>query len=440
MDPDPINLIYIIPFEPLIKVLLLMVLLLMSALISGSEIAMFSLAPSDLELCDDNKKQKAIRGIKKLLKKPKKLLATILVANNFINIAIVLLFDSLGGYFLDDIDKIIWGWLHVRFFVEVVLVTFLILLFGEILPKIYANRNNLSFAIFMVRPLRLLNRMLFFINSPMHYVTLKIHNQFADQKSDISVGHLSQALEVASDTDTSSDEKRILQGIVSFGNTDVKQVMCPRLDLFSLPSDETFERVVSAIAEEGFSRVPVFEGSLDKVVGVLHVKDLLSHLNKKKFNWMQLVRKPMFVPENKKLDDILTEFQEKKNHLAIVVDEYGGTSGLVTMDDIISEIVGDISDEYDDDLIFNKLNDNNYIFSGRTHLKDFYKVVRLKNTIAFEKYKGEAETLAGFLLEISNNLPKRGDQIYFMNYVFKIESVDRKRIKEIKFTIKNAKK
>ncbi|WP_010177652.1 gliding motility-associated protein GldE [Aquimarina agarilytica] len=439
MDPDPENFINSILFQQIVRIVLLVVLLLFSALISGSEVALFSLQPSDLEVNDDSKKQRAINVIRELLNKPKKLLATILVANNFINIAIVLLFDALGGYFLHDIDNVVWGWLSVRFFIEVVLVTFLILLFGEILPKIYASRNNVAFAIYMAYPLRFLNKVLFFINSPMRYVTLKIHNQFGSQKAEINVSHLSQALEVTSDTDTSSDEKRILQGIVSFGNTDVRQVMCPRLTIFSLSSEETFVKAINKISEQGYSRVPIFEDTLDNVIGVLYVKDLLPYLGRKKFDWMELVRKPMFVPENKKLDDILTEFQEKKNHLAIVVDEYGGTSGLVTMDDIISEIVGDISDEYDDDLVYNKLNDANYIFDGRTHLKDFYKVTKLKNKEVFEEFKGEAETLAGFLLEISSNLPRKGEQLFFKNYIFKIESVDRKRIKEIKFTIRDAK-
>lgn len=438
MDPDPLNLLIQIPLNQIFGIILLFLFLLCSALISGSEVALFSLTPSQLETNTDNKYYRSIIIIRKLLAKPKKLLATILVANNFINIAIVLLFDSLGGYFLHDIDTILWGWLPVRFFIEVILVTFLILLFGEILPKIYANRNNLSFAAFMAYPLQFLNKILFFINAPMRYVTLKIHNQFENNSSEINVSHLSHALEVTSE-DTSTEEKRILEGIVSFGNTEVRQVMKQRMDVFALSNKETFQKAISLITENGYSRVPVYEESLDKVTGVLYVKDLLPHLNAKDYDWLQLIRKPMFVPENKKLDDLLTEIQEKKNHLAIVVDEYGGTSGLVSLDDIIGEIVGDISDEYDDDdLVYTKINDYNYIFEGRTHLKDFYKVTKLTRAEDFEKYKGEAETLAGFLLEISNKFPRKGDKIAFESFVFSIESIDRKRIKQIKFTINNA--
>ena len=438
MDPDPALLFILIPLNQLFGIALLLLFLLCSALISGSEVALFSLSASQLETDSENKNYNSIQIIRNLLAKPKKLLATILVANNFINIATILIFNNLGEYFFRNITTVFWGWLPVRFLVEVVLVSFLILLFGEILPKIYANRNNLSFAVFMAYPLQFLNKILFFINAPMRYVTLKIHNQFENSSSEINVSHLSHALEVTSD-DTSTEEKRILEGIVSFGNTEVKQVMKQRMDVFALSNKENFQKAVSLITENGYSRVPVYEESLDKVTGILYVKDLLPHLNKKDYDWLQLIRKPIFVPENKKLDDLLTEIQEKKNHLAIVVDEYGGTSGLVSLDDIIGEIVGDISDEYDDeDLVYTKINDTNYIFEGRTNLKDFYKVTKLSRAEDFEKYRGEAETLAGFLLEISNKFPRKGDKIAFENFVFSVESIDRKRIKQIKFTINNA--
>lgn len=439
MDPDPELYIGVLPVTQLVRIVVLLLLLLCSAVISGSEVALFSLSPSDLDVEEDDKHFKKLGVVKELLKKPKKLLATILVVNNFINIAIVLLFDALGSYFLHDINTIWWGWLNVRFFIEVVLVTLLILLFGEILPKVYASRKNIQFATRMAYPLQGLNKILFFINGPMHFFTLKIHNQFEGEKSDISVSHLSQALEVTSDKDTSKEEKRLLEGIVSFGNTEVRQVMCPRTNIFSLSVEESFAKIVSLITEKGYSRVPVYESSLDKVLGVLYVKDLLPYLGEKEYNWQQLVRKALFIPENKKLDDLLSEFKERKNHIAIVVDEYGGTSGLVTMDDIIAEIVGDISDEFDDeDLIYTKIDSNNYVFDGRTHLKDFYKVTKITDSKVFDKYKGEAETLAGFLLEVSGNLPRRGEKITFEKYVFLVEGVDRKRIKQIKFTRLNA--
>ena len=440
MDPDPEFLLNAIPLTQLIRLGILFLLLLCSALVSGSEVALFSVSKVDLDVDEEDEDFQKLNIVKVLLHKPKKLLATILVVNNFINIGIVLLFDSLGAYFLRGIDVVLWGWLDLHFFTEVVLVTFLILLFGEILPKIYAARNNVLFVTRVAYPLRFLNKILFFINEPMRFVTLRIHSQFGEQKSEISVSHLSHALEVTSDKDTSFEEKKILQGIVSFGNTEVRQVMCPRTTVFCLSKDEPFLSAVDRITKEGFSRVPVYEDSIDNVIGVLYVKDLLLHLDKEKFDWSKLVRKTLYIPENKKLDDLLTEFKERKKHIAIVVDEYGGTSGLITMDDIIAEIVGDISDEFDDeDLIYTKIDVNNYLFDGRTHLKDFYKVTKIIDSKVFDKFKGEAETLAGFLLEISNVLPVKGKKIIFKDYIFLIESVDKKRIKKIKFTKLNAK-
>ncbi|WP_298548440.1 gliding motility-associated protein GldE [uncultured Aquimarina sp.] len=441
MDPDPEPLfILLFAFDSMqaINLLVLILLLICSALISGSEVSLFSLTPSDLKAEDEDAtiNQKIIS---KLLNRPKKLLATILVANNFINIAIVLLFDSLGEVYFKDLNIVWWGWVDVRFVVEVIVVAFLILLFGEILPKIYASRNNVKFANFMARPLRVLDWIITPISLPMRSITIRIHNRLGKQKSNISVDQLSQALELTSDTDTTSEEKKILEGIVSFGNTDTKQVMKPRIDIFALNQDMEYAEIIPEIIENGYSRIPVYQDSIDKVIGILYVKDLLPYINHKNFDWVVLAREPYFVPENKKLDDLLNDFKDKKNHLAIVVDEYGGTSGLISLEDIIEEIVGDISDEFDDeDLIFSKLDDNNYVFEGRTSLKDFYKVVKLEDHSVFENKKGDAETIAGLLLEISGSFPKRGDIITVESYTFKIESLDNKRIKRIKLTINEA--
>lgn len=441
MDPDPEPLfILLFAFDSMqaINLFVLILLLICSALISGSEVSLFSLTPSDLKLEgeDPTVSQKIIS---KLLSRPKKLLATILVANNFINIAIVLIFDTLGEIYFKGLDDIVvpgLEWLSVRFVVEVGLVAFLILLFGEILPKIYASRNNVKFANFMARPLRVLDWIITPISLPMRSVTVLIHSRLGKQKSNISVDQLSQALELTSDTDTTSEEKKILEGIVSFGNTDTKQVMKPRIDIFALNQDMEYAKVIPEIIENGYSRIPVYKDSIDKVTGILYVKDLLPYINHKDYKWVDLVRAPYFVPENKKLDDLLNDFKDKKNHLAIVVDEYGGTSGLISLEDIIEEIVGDISDEFDDeDLIFSKLDDNNFVFEGRTSLKDFYKVVKLEDHSVFENKKGDAETIAGLLLEISGSFPKRGDVITVESYTFKIESLDNKRIKRIKLTI-----
>jgi gliding motility-associated protein GldE len=263
-----------------------------------------------------------------------------------------------------------------------------------------------------------------------------MYNKLGKQKTSLSVDQLSQALELTSEGDTTREEQKILEGIVSFGNTDTKQVMRPRIDIFALSEDMKFLEVLEEIKQNGYSRIPVFSDNIDNVIGVLYVKDLLMYIDRKNFNWLSLIREPYFVPENKKLDDLLLEFQEKKIHLAVVVDEYGGTSGIVTLEDIIEEIVGDISDEFDDeDLVFSKLDDHNYVFEGKTTLKDFYRVARINDEVDFEEQKGESETIAGFVLEIAGSFPKRGEKVVFKNYEFVVESLDRKRLKQIKITL-----
>ncbi len=413
------------------SIVLLIVLLICSGLISGAEVALFSLTKSNI---DEGVERKSVTMeiIATLLERPKKLLATILVANNFINIAVVLLFAYIGETIFSGITNTI-----LRFLLEVVSATFLILLFGEIIPKIYASRNSVKFSSFMARPLKVLDVVFSPLSLPMHYVTLKIQKTFGKQRSSLSVDQLSQALELTNDKDTTQEEQKLLKGIVSFGNTDTKQVMRPRMDLFTLNIDTPFETIIKDIIDNGYSRIPVYKESIDTIKGVLYVKDLLPHLNKKEFNWTSLLREPFFVPENKKLDDLMVEFQTRKVHLAVVVDEYGGTSGLVSLEDIIEEIVGDISDEYDDDdLIFTKIDNNNYSFEGKTPLKDIYKITGIEADIDhFETRKGEAETLAGFVLEISGGFPRIGSRINFKNYVFTIEALERKRIKQIKMTL-----
>ncbi|MBD3864211.1 gliding motility-associated protein GldE [Olleya marilimosa] len=433
MDPEPSSFLALVISDNINIVLgfvLLIVLLICSAMISGAEVALFSLTKSDLE-DEALQGKKQIQIISKLLIRPKKLLATILVANNFINIGIVILFAFLGNYLFSGINSAL-----VKFIVEVVVITFLILLFGEILPKIYASRNNLKFATFMAYPLRVLDVLFSPLSLPMRSITLTIHNRLGKQKSNISVDQLSQALELTSEHDTTKEEQKILQGIVSFGNTDTKQVMQPRIDVFALNVEQPYSEIIPEIIENGYSRIPVYKDSMDNIVGVLYVKDLLPYIDKQSFDWTTLLRAPFFVPENKKLDDLMAEFQEKKVHLAVVVDEYGGTSGLVSLEDIIEEIVGDISDEFDDeDLVFSKLDDKNYAFEGKTALKDFYKIIKLENDTIFEDNKGEAETIAGFILENSGGFPKRNSKIHFENYVFTIEALDKKRIKRVKVTL-----
>ncbi|MFD0863488.1 gliding motility-associated protein GldE [Sungkyunkwania multivorans] len=433
MDPEPSSLFLLqntmLSSTVIIEILVLFLLLLCSAMVSGAEVAFFSLASAELsEASESGSRRRKI--VARLLETPKRLLATILVANNFINIAIVLLFDAIGEVFFDGLDT------AARIFIEVGIVTSLILIFGEILPKIYASRNRISFSSFMAYPLNVLDKTLRLVTSPMSAFTSYVEEKFGRQKTNISVDHLSQALELASEEDTTKEEQKILQGIVSFGNTDTKQVMRPRIDMFALSDEMSFSQIIPEIIKHGYSRIPVYQDNMDTVTGVLYVKDLLPHIDQKEFDWLDLLRETYFVPENKKLDDLLKEFQEKKIHLAIVVDEYGGTSGLVTLEDIIEEIVGDISDEFDDeDLIYSKLDEHNYVFEGKTSLKDFYRVIKIEDETIFEEAKGESETIAGFVLEISGGFPRRGNKISFKDYTFTVEALDRKRIKQLKVTL-----
>lgn len=433
MDPEPTSLLITLSVDNVslvMSIILLFILLLCSALISGAEVALFSLTRSDLNSgLEENSKQ--IQIISKLLERPKKLLATILVANNFINIGIVILFAFIGEMVFYNIKIPV-----VRFLLEVVLVTFLILLFGEIIPKIYASRNSVKFSKFMAYPIKVLDVVFSPLSVPMRHLTIFIHNKLGKQKSNISVDQLSQALELTRESDTTHEEHKILQGIVSFGNTDTKQVMRPRIDIFALQSEQKYIEIIPEIIKNGYSRIPVYKDSIDTVIGILYVKDLLPYLDRKQFDWTTLLREPFFVPENKKLDDLMVEFQTKKVHLAVVVDEYGGTSGLVSLEDVIEEIVGDISDEFDDDdLAYTKIDDYNFSFDGKTTLKEFYRVIHIEDESDFEDYKGEAETLAGFVLEISGIFPKKNSKINFKKYVFTIEELDKKRIKQVKFTI-----
>lgn len=396
---------------------------------SAAEVAYFSWTPKDIDECAQDNPTKT-KIITSLLERPKKLLATLLVANNFINIGVVILFSVIGKNLFESIASPI-----IKFVVEVILVTFLILLFGEVLPKVYANRNNVKFAKFFAYPLSFLDKILSPISMPMRAITIYLHDKLGKQKTSFSVDQLSKALELTSSDDTSQEEQKILEGIVSFGNTDTKQVMSPRIDIFGLEINESFADIFPKITEKGYSRIPVYRDNIDHVEGVLFVKDLIPHINKKEFDWNTLIREPFFVPENKKLDNLLKDFQSMKSHLAIVVDEYGGTSGLVSLEDVIEEIVGDISDEFDDENIsYSQIDDKNFLFEGKINLKDFYRILDADENL-FEERKGEAETLAGFLLEVLGNFPKKAQKIYFDQYRFTIESIDKKRIKQIKVTI-----
>jgi len=429
LDPDPEPLLLFINnfgTVEIVEIVFLGLLLVCSALISGTEVAFFSLSKSDIIILEEESKGESV--VAELLSRPRKLLATILIANNFVNILIVLLFADLD-FFNEIIDP------NIRFALEVVLVTFLILLFGEVLPKVYASRKALQFSTFMSGPINVLSILLSPLSFILRRLTGFIENRLGNANSNFSVETLSQALELTSVDATNKDEQKILEGIVTFGSTETVQIMKPRIDIFALSDDEPYEQVLSKILKNGYSRNPVYHETIDNIIGVLYAKDLLAHLNKKTFKWQKILREPFFVPENKKLDDLLTDFRERKNHLAIVVDEYGGTSGLVTLEDVIEEIVGDINDEFDDDdLSYSKIDANNYIFDGKITIKDFCKILEDEDEEKFEEFKGESETIAGFILEISGRFPKIGEKIKFHNYTFTIEALDRKRIKQLKVT------
>lgn len=435
MDLEPPSLLLdnIMAFFPFV---ILIALLICSALVSGAEVALFSLENTDLEEELEDSPHK-VSIIKALLKEPQRLLATILITNNLVNIAIVLLFASVSNSLYQNIDMTLFG-INMKFIVDVGLVTFLLLLFGEILPKIYASRNKLSFAIFMAIPLRALTVLFAWMNIPMQKFTQWVQNKFGSNTGSLSVDELSQALELTSESDTTEEEQMLLQGIVTFGYTEARQVMTPRTEVFALDEELSYVEILDKIVEMGYSRIPVYCESIDNISGILYVKDLIPYIDLKTLDWKNLVREAYFVPENKKLDDLLAEFKQLKNHMALVVDEYGGTSGLITMEDVIEEIVGEISDEFDeDDLMYSKLDESTYIFEGKISLKDFYEIIELNDTQIeiFEKDKGESETLAGFILEIFRGFPKKNDVIEFCNYTFTIESFENRRIKQVKFKI-----
>ena len=415
-----------------VQLTLVLFLLISSALISGAEVAFFSLQIKSLEDTEDAELTQSIRRVISLLKKPKRLLATILVANNFINIAIVLLFASLSKTIFKSIENQL-----IVLFIEIGIITTIILIFGEILPKIYANRNALAFSKRIAPIIRFLDKfLLFWVTYPMSQTTIFLERRLGDKKNQLSVDQLSQALELTGEDETTSDEQRILEGIVNFGSTDTREVMCPRIDMFALSDELTLEEIIPLILEQGFSRIPVFNEKKDNIKGILYIKDLLPNLKTPNYEWQTLLKPPIYVPENKKLDDLLKEFQQKKNHLAIVVDEYGGTSGLITLEDIMEEIVGDISDEFDEqDLSYSKLDENTFIFEAKISLKDFFRIIKLEETEIFETIKGDAETLAGLLLEITKKFPKRGQKIKFEGYQFIIEEIGKFRIKQVKVSL-----
>ncbi len=415
--------------EVTIASIFILILLVCSALISGSEVACFSLSPADKENLSNNSDRKSVL-LTSLLEKPKRLLATILIINNFVNVAIVILSTFLLDLIIDDsISE------TMLFVLQVVIVTFLLLLIGEVIPKIYANKNPLVLSNFMAIPIYFLRILLTPLSSLLVNSTNFIDKRVKKRGHNISVDELSQALELTSDDNEKEDDQKILKGIVKFGNTDVKQVMTPRVDVLSIEEETEFKEVIQQILDSGYSRIPVHKENFDNISGILYTKDLLPHLKEDKFDWKSIIRKPFFVPENKKIDDLLREFQTKKIHVAIVVDEYGGSSGLISLEDILEEIVGEISDEFDDDeLAYSKIDERNYVFEGKTTLIDVYKVLNIDGD-EFEAEKGESDTLAGLVLELFGKIPKKNEKFKFNDYQITIEAADKRRIKHIRLTL-----
>ena len=449
-DPFPaLELLAIINFSNIDASLIaelfaLLLLLASSALVSGSEVAFFSLNPQQLETLKDDTNPK-FEVIQKLISDPKKLLATILISNNFVNVAFILLSTNVNKALFQfktiDIQTSLFETSisagTQAFVFDAIIIAFVILVLGEVLPKVYASKYPLQLASITGKPLSVLEKVFSVGSNLLITSTNFIDRKIQKKSSNISVDDLSQALELTSNENTDEEEQKILEGIVRFGSTDVKQVMTPRIDFSSINSEITYLEVLESVMHSGFSRIPVYSEQVDKIIGILFSKDLLPHLNKKgDFNWHSLLRDPYYVPENKKIDDLLKEFQQLKTHMAIVVDEYGGASGLITLEDILEEIVGEISDEFDDDdLVYSKLDAFNYIFEGKTALKDMYKVIGIDGE-DFEKAKGESDSIAGFILEQAGKILNKNERLKFNDYTFTIEEADRRRIKSVKLTLK----
>ncbi|WP_185855583.1 gliding motility-associated protein GldE [Blattabacterium cuenoti] len=416
----------------------IVILLLFSALISGSETAFFCL---DKKTIDKKTKNNIIKKnlLFKILENKKKLLAIILISNNFSNVGIVILISYLITEFLQGKNIYIFN-KNINTFInislEIILITFVLLLFGEIIPKIYARKNNYSFSIFMSKPLLFIGKFLNPISEIMIFISEIIEKNIIKKKNGISIDQLSKALKITSSNLKKKNikESQFLQKIVNFGNTEIHQIMTPRIDMFAINKKIDFTNILELIRKQGYSRIPIFKDCIDDIVGVLFAKDLLPFIYNQKFKWNSLIHKPYFVPEKRKIIDLLSDFKKRKIHLAIVVDEYGGTCGLVTLEDVVEEIVGEIFDEFDeDDTSYSKLSKNNYLFDGKTSLINFYRIMKIKEQISFEfeKKKGDADTLGGFIMEICNEFPKKKQIINFLNYSFIIKNINNKRIKTV---------
>ena len=472
MDPDPACLL-LIPFTHVFLLsyisiastsLLLIILLICSALVSGSEVAYFSLSPNDLDLLE-KEENTTNKLILKMRDKPRKLLATILITNNFINIAIVIISDylvrnilgdarlqSIGAWVSKYIPSIDWlverGYSEpmflgrvVNFLVTIVGVTFLLVLFGEVIPKIYANLNNLRSAKLVAKPMNILFGLFTPLSMLLVRWTNKMESSIISTRSgldDKSKAELDKAIQLTVDSEEESDEADILRGILKFGNVSAKQVMKSRVDVVAVEEKIGFKEIMSTILDTGYSRIPVIREDFDDVIGILYAKDLLGYTKEDDaFNWQQFIRdNVLYVPESKKIDDILKEFQIKRLHMAIVVDEFGGSAGIITLEDIVEEVIGEIKDEFDEEeeVDYVKINDSNFIFEGKTLLHDVARILNVDKD-SFDKYKSETDSLAGLMLNHFGHIPKKDKEIVISHYKFKIVSVTKRRIERIHVTM-----
>lgn len=419
---------------PVLSFITLAILLVLSAFTSGSEAAFFSLGPKEKEQLK-NDESKSSELVLRLLENPKELLATLLITNNFVNVGIVILSSSLLNHYFGPTK----GTDTLLFLLEIVGITFTLLLLGEVIPKIYSTKNSLRIARTMAFPINTIKNI-----PPLSWLKTFLVNgtNFIQKKAKrrgikITSDELEQALALTKEDSTSDEEHKILEGIVKFGNTDARQIMKSRLEMTVLSSELNFHQVLEIILSAGYSRMPVYQTELDNVIGILYIKDLLPHLSKEEhFEWIKLIRKPLFTPENKKIDDLLKEFQEKKMHMAIIVDEYGGASGLITLEDILEEIVGDITDEFDsEEIVYTKIDDSTYLFEGKTTLVDMYKILNIDGK-EFELNKGDSETIGGFIVEHAGRILKNNEYVLFDNIKFIVESSDKRRVKMVKTVLK----
>jgi len=421
----------------LLSILLIGLLLICSALISGSEVAFFSLKPKDLEDLENDEKKSSSMVLKLLrtpneTEAPRNLLATILVLNNLINVAIILIAtvktqEFIRTFGIQD-EWIIFG-------INIIGITLILVLFGEVIPKLYANTHNLKVSRMMSGPLIILQKGLTPFWKPLVMIGERLDRRILQTSNELSVNELSKAIKLTDNEGRTAEEKEILERIIKFGDKDAKQIMTPRTDIKSFSIDETWEVLRNAVIESGFTRIPIHKGSMDEVVGVLHIKDLIPLLELETAAWSALLREPYFITENMMIDDLLKEFQKRKVHMAIVVDEYGGTSGLITLEDVLEEIVGDITDEFDvEQLSFSRLDDNTYIMEAKTPLVDFYRILELDDEL-WEEAKGESDTIGGFIIEQAGSIPKNGDSVLFENVKLMVDAGDDRKLERVKIEI-----